>query len=39
MYRALRFMHERAVNGTVRAMLGVMARAAARRNGPQLKLH
>ena len=39
MYRALRFMHERAVNGTVRAMLGVLARTAARRNGPQLKLH
>jgi NADH dehydrogenase len=39
MYRALRFMHERALNGTVRAMLGVMARTAARRNGPRLKLH
>jgi len=39
MYRALRFMHERAVNGTVRAVLGVIARTAARRNGPQLKLH
>jgi NADH dehydrogenase len=39
MYRALRFMHERALNGTVRATLGVMARTAARRNGPQLKLH
>ena len=39
MYRALRFMHERAVNGTVRAMLGVVARTTARRNGPRLKLH
>jgi NADH dehydrogenase len=39
MYRALRFMHERAVNGTVRAMLSVLERTAARRNGPQLKLH
>jgi NADH:ubiquinone reductase (H+-translocating) len=38
-YRALRFMHERALNGTARAILGVMGRTAARRNGPQLKLH
>ena len=39
MYRALRIMHERALNGTVRAMLSVIGRTAARRNGPQLKLH
>jgi NADH dehydrogenase len=39
MYRALRFMHERALNGTLRALLGVIGRAAARRNGSRLKLH
>ncbi|HUA81067.1 MAG TPA: NAD(P)/FAD-dependent oxidoreductase [Dyella sp.] len=39
MYRALRIMHERALNGNVRAILGIIARSTARRNGPQLKLH
>ena len=39
MYRALRVMHEQALNGTARAILGVLGRSAARRNGPQLKLH
>ena len=39
MYQSLRMMHERALNGTVRAMLGVLARALAHRTGPQVKLH
>ena len=39
MYRSLRIMHDRALNGTVRAVLGVLARALAHRTGPQVKLH
>jgi NADH dehydrogenase len=39
MYRALRIMHEQALNGTARAVLAVMTRALARRTGPKLKLH
>jgi NADH dehydrogenase len=39
MYRSLRFMHERALGGTARAVLAVMARALARRTGPRVKLH
>jgi len=39
MYRSLRFMHERALSGTVPAVLGVLARALSRRRGPQVKLH
>jgi len=39
MYQSLRMMHERALNGTVRAMLGVLARALAHRTGPPVKLH
>lgn len=39
MYRALRIMHEQALNGTVSAVLSVMARALARRTGPRVKLH
>jgi hypothetical protein len=32
-------MHERAINGTLRAVLGVVVRALAHRIGPQVKLH
>jgi NADH:quinone reductase (non-electrogenic) len=39
MYRSLRIMHERAINGTLRAVLGVVVRALAHRIGPQVKLH
>src|SRR6266566_3400689 len=39
MYRSLRLLHERAINGTPRAVLGVLARALAQRTGPQVKLH
>jgi len=39
MYASLRFMHEREINGTPRAVLGIIARALARRTGPQVKLH
>jgi len=39
MYHSLRFMHERALNGTVRAVLAAMARALAHRTAPQVKLH
>ncbi|MDP9137859.1 MAG: NAD(P)/FAD-dependent oxidoreductase [Pseudomonadota bacterium] len=39
MYRALRIMHEQALNGTVSAVLSVMVRALARRTSPKVKLH
>ena len=39
MYRSLRLMHERAVNGTARAIVGIFARALSRRTGPRVKLH
>ena len=39
MYRSLRIMHERALNGTPRALLSLVARALARRTGPPVKLH
>lgn len=39
MYRSLRILHERALNGTARALLAVLSRALAQRTGPQLKLH
>jgi NADH dehydrogenase len=39
MYRSLRFMHDRALGGTARAVLGMGARALAHRTGPQVKLH
>jgi NADH:ubiquinone reductase (H+-translocating) len=39
MYRSLRVLHERALNGTVRAALAALSRMFARRTGPQLKLH
>jgi NADH:ubiquinone reductase (H+-translocating) len=39
MYRSLRLMHERALNGMVSAMVGVLARALSRRTAPPVKLH
>src|SRR5215813_14189467 len=39
MYRSLRFLHERALGGTLRAVLGILARTLAHRTGPQVKLH
>ncbi len=39
MYRSLRLMHERALHGAPRALLGAMARAVSRRYGPPVKLH
>ena len=38
-YRSLRLLHERALNGTGSALLGVAARALSRRTGPRVKLH
>ena len=35
MYRSLRIMHERAVGGTTRAVLGIVVRALARHAGPR----
>ena len=39
MYRSLRVMHDRALGGITRAVLGVVVRALARSSGPQVKLH
>jgi NADH:quinone reductase (non-electrogenic) len=39
MYRSLRFLHERALSGTPRALLNILLRALAHRTGPQVKLH
>ena len=39
MYRSLRLLHERALNGTLRAVLGLLGRVLAHRTGPQVKLH
>ena len=39
MYLSLRILHERALNGTARAVLNLVARALSRRTGPQVKLH
>ena len=39
MYRSLRIMHDRALNGVLRTALAVLARALARRTGPLVKLH
>ena len=39
MYHALRLMHERALNGTLYALLSFMSRALSRRTGPPVKLH
>jgi NADH dehydrogenase len=39
MYRSLRMMHDHALGGTSRAVLGVFVRSLARHTGPQVKLH
>jgi len=39
MYRSLRIMHDQALGGTARAVLGVVVRTLARHTGPQVKLH
>ncbi|WP_426418956.1 NAD(P)/FAD-dependent oxidoreductase [Bradyrhizobium genosp. A] len=39
MYRTLRLMHDRAVGGTLFAVLSLLARALARRTNPPVKLH
>lgn len=39
MYHSLRLMHERALNGTLYALLGLLSRALSRRTGPPVKLH
>jgi NADH:ubiquinone reductase (H+-translocating) len=39
MYHALRMIHERALNGTLYAVLSVLSRALSRRTGPPVKLH
>jgi NADH dehydrogenase len=39
MYRSLRVMHERTVNGVLPTALGLLARGLSRRTGPQVKLH
>jgi NADH dehydrogenase len=39
MYRSLRVMHDQAVGGTTRAVLGIFVRALAHRTGPKVKLH
>jgi NADH:ubiquinone reductase (H+-translocating) len=39
MYQSLRMMHERALNGSLYAMLGALSRALSRRTGPPVKLH
>jgi NADH dehydrogenase len=39
MYLSLRVLHERALNGTLRAILAVVVRALAHRTRPQVKLH
>jgi len=39
MYRSLRVMHDQALGGTARAVLGVVVRSLAHRTGPKVKLH
>ena len=39
MYRSLRIMHDQALGGTSRAILGIFVRSLARHTGPQVKLH
>jgi NADH dehydrogenase len=39
MYHSLRMIHERALNGTLYAVLGSLSRALSRRTGPPVKLH
>jgi NADH dehydrogenase len=39
MYRSLRVMHDQALGGIARAVLGVVVRGLARHTGPRVKLH
>jgi NADH dehydrogenase len=39
MYRSLRTLHEQALHGPRRALLGLLARGLSRRTGPPVKLH
>jgi NADH:quinone reductase (non-electrogenic) len=39
MYNSLRLLHERALNGSVYAVLALLSRALSRRTGPPVKLH
>jgi len=39
MYRSLQVLHERALNGTPRALLSLLVRALSRGTGPEVKLH
>jgi NADH dehydrogenase len=39
MYHSLRLMHERALNGSLYAVFGLLSRALSRRTGPPVKLH
>ena len=39
MYRSLRVLHDRALDGTPRALLGILSRALSHRTGPRVKLH
>jgi NADH dehydrogenase len=39
MYHSLRVIHERALNGSIYAVLGLLSRALSRRTGPPVKLH
>jgi NADH dehydrogenase len=39
MYRSLRTLHERALHGTRRAVLDLLARGLSPRTGPPVKLH
>jgi NADH:ubiquinone reductase (H+-translocating) len=39
MYHSLRLLHERALNGSVYAILALISRALSRRTGPPVKLH
>jgi NADH:quinone reductase (non-electrogenic) len=38
-YHSLRTIHERALNGSLYAALGLLSRAPSRRTGPPVKLH
>ena len=39
MYHSLRTIHERALNGSLYAVLGLLSRALSRGTGPPVKLH
>ena len=39
MYHSLRMIHERSLNGSLYAVLGLLSRALSRRTGPPVKLH